>query len=108
MRSPLNLEQRLQTRSRSGALSCPHHELAVPPSVQPRAKDFLGITDSCCELHNEQGDGFFKVFIYLFEREKERTSGEGTERLGDRGSEAGSVLTVESLMWGSNSLTVRS
>ena len=35
--------------------------------------------------------------------------GGGAEREGDRGSEAGSVLTAESqLMWGSNSGTVRS
>ena len=35
-------------------------------------------------------------------------SGGGAEREGDRGSEAGSALTAESLMWGLNSRTARS
>ena len=34
-------------------------------------------------------------------------NGEGAEREGDRGSEAGTVLTATSPMWGSNSRTVR-
>ena len=49
--------------------------------------------------------------MFIFEREREgerqrdreRTSREGAERKGDRGSEAGSALTVENLMQGSNS-----
>ena len=46
------------------------------------------------------------MFLF-FEREKEiergreRTSGGGAKREGDRGSEASSVLTAKSLMWGS-------
>ena len=36
------------------------------------------------------------------EREKEHESGKGMEREGGRESEAGFVLPVQSLMWGSN------
>ena len=46
--------------------------------------------------------------FYYFMFEKESVSGEGAESGEDRGSEAGSALTAESLMWGSNSRTVRS
>ena len=49
----------------------------------------------------------FKCFIYFWERKRERMSREGAEREGDRGSEAGSLLTAESPMWGSNPRTVR-
>ena len=48
---------------------------------------------------------FFLMFIYFWERE--RASRGGAER-GDRGSKAGSELSAQSLMWGSNSQTVRS
>ena len=34
-------------------------------------------------------------------------SGGGAEREGDRGSEVGSTLTAESLLWGLNSHTMR-
>ena len=44
------------------------------------------------------------MFLFIFEREW----GRDREREGDRGSEVGSVLTVESPMQGSNSRTVRS
>ena len=40
---------------------------------------------------------FLSLFIL-----RERNSGGGAEREGDRESEAGSTLTAESLMWGSN------
>ena len=66
----------------------------------------------CCLVENIKGrclgelEGcFFFKFIY-FEKEKETASGGGAERDGDRGSEAGSMLTEESPMWGSNSQTV--
>ena len=49
---------------------------------------------------------FFK-HVYLLLTEKESASRGGAERKGDRGSEAGSVLTADSLMWGSNSPTER-
>ena len=54
---------------------------------------------------------FFKcLFIYLLrerERERERDHEQGkSRREGDRGSEAGSVLTAESPAWGLNSQTV--
>ena len=55
------------------------------------------------------------MFIYFWERERERereresthehTRGRGREREADRGSEAGSALTAESLMQGSDSQT---
>ena len=54
------------------------------------------------------------MFIYLRERKRDRDraqagrSGGGGAVRGDRGSEAASVLTAESLMQGSNSQTVRS
>ena len=53
-------------------------------------------------IYNEIICGFFLMFI--FERECEK----GAEREEDRGSEAGSTLTAESLLWGLNSQTVRS
>ena len=56
---------------------------------------------------------FLSLFIYFKKerergRERERPSGEGAEREGDRGSEAGSVLTAESPLQGLNSQTMRS
>ena len=47
-----------------------------------------------------------KIFLmlFIFERERERESRGGVEREGDRGSEAGSVLTAQSPMWGLNKL----
>ena len=58
---------------------------------------------------------FFLIFkmFYLSLRERASTSGRGSERGGDRGSEADSapkalVLIAQSLMWGSNPLTERS
>lgn len=47
--------------------------------------------------------------MFIFERERERgESWGGTERSEDRGSEVGSELTADSLIWGSNSKTTRS
>ena len=46
---------------------------------------------------------FFLVFIFETERDGGRA-----EREGDIGSEAGSVLTTESQVWGLNSRTMRS
>ena len=44
-----------------------------------------------------------KDFIYLFvEREGEHEWGRGRERQGERESQAGSTLPVQSLIWGSN------
>ena len=71
---------------------------------------------NCMEIHlfSLLISGFsLSVFICL-EREREREAAEegqrerGTERKGDRGSEAGSVLTAERLIRGPNSRTVRS
>ena len=52
----------------------------------------------------------FSLIILMFIFERERASGGGVQRGGDRGSEAGSVLTAESLIWvwGLNSRTARS
>ena len=47
-------------------------------------------------------------FIYLVLREREVGREGGTEREGNRRSEAGSTLTAVSQMRGSNSLTMRS
>ena len=49
---------------------------------------------------------FFNFFKCLFLRESMNRG--GAEREGDRGSQAGSTLTAESLMQGSNALIVRS
>ena len=46
---------------------------------------------------------FFLMFIFERERERVKVSRAGAEREGDRGSEVGSVQTVASLVWGSNS-----
>ena len=58
---------------------------------------------------------FLKMFIYLFcerererERERARVSRGRREREGERESQAGSVLSVQSLTQGSISQTVRS
>ena len=45
--------------------------------------------------------------MFIFERERKR-EWEKEEREGDRGSEAGCVLTAVNLMWDSNSQTMRS
>ena len=56
---------------------------------------------------------FIYLFIY-FERERERALASvragrgGAERKGERESQAGSVLTLQSLTWGPDSQTVRS
>ena len=51
---------------------------------------------------------FFKnLSLFIFKRERECVSGAQAEREGDRRSEAGSVLTAESLMWGSNPQAMR-
>ena len=47
------------------------------------------------------------VFIY-FERERDSMSRGGTERGRERDSQAVSTPSAQSLVWGSNSLTVRS
>ena len=49
---------------------------------------------------------FFNVYLFL--RERESTSVGEAQTDGDRGFEAGSMLTAESPMWGSNSQTMRS
>ena len=52
---------------------------------------------------------FFFLNAYLFIlRERESTHTGGAEREGDRESQAGSTLSSQSLMWGSNSWTERS
>ena len=53
-------------------------------------------------------DYFFNVYLFLRERERAHESRGGAEREGDRRSEAGSALTAESPMCGSNSRTMRS
>ena len=45
--------------------------------------------------------------LFIFGRERMRMSGAGAEKEGGQGSEAGSVLTAESPMRGSNSRTMR-
>ena len=47
---------------------------------------------------------FFLMLIYFGERERTRTSkqGRGREREGDTESEAGSRLSAQSPIWGSN------
>ena len=56
-------------------------------------------------LYNLTGS-FLKTCLFIYferqrERERESASGEGTEREGDRKSQAGSVLSAQSLMQGS-------
>ena len=57
---------------------------------------------------------FLNVYLFLRERERARerahvhTWAEEGQREGDRGSQVGSALTAESLMWGVNSWTMRS
>ena len=49
---------------------------------------------------------YFILLLFLFfERERVRVRG-GAKREGDRESQAGSVLSAQSLMWGSNLQTV--
>ena len=43
-----------------------------------------------------------KIFLNIFIFERARVSRGGAEREGDRGFEAGSVLTARSPMWGLN------
>ena len=53
---------------------------------------------------------FFLIFlIFIFKRERQRQcmSVGGVEREGDTESEAGSQLSAQSLMWGSNPRTQR-
>ena len=50
---------------------------------------------------------FLKVY-FIFEGERERESEQSEQSEGDTGSEAGSMLTEESWMLGSNSRTMRS
>ena len=61
-----------------------------------------------CNKVEKMSLSFFFKFIYFIEREKERVSKEGAEREGERESQAGSVLSVQSLVWGLNPRTVRS
>ena len=48
------------------------------------------------------------MFILLRERKREREHEQGRGRERDKGSEAGSVLTAVSPVWGSSSPTMRS
>ena len=48
------------------------------------------------------------MFIYVFQRERERENKLGAEREGDRESQAGSMPSVQSPMQGSNPQTMRS
>ena len=48
------------------------------------------------EVGSENGKDFIFFNVYLFLIEKERTSGGGAKREGDRGFEAVSMLTAES------------
>ena len=52
---------------------------------------------------------FFKVYLFFErERQKEHTNGKGAKREGERESQAGSKLPVQSLKWGLNPPTMRS
>ena len=46
--------------------------------------------------------------MFIFEREGGSISRGGAQKKGDRESEAGSALSGQSLLWGSNSQTMRS
>ena len=72
-------------------------------------------------LHRSSGNNVFdfgkcipsdvlmpKFIIHFWEIESEREWAAEGQREGDRGSELGSELLIASLMWGSNSWTVRS
>ena len=50
----------------------------------------------------------FCFLMFIFERERTHTQAGERQTEGDKGSEASSVLTVDSMMQGSNSQTVRS
>ena len=65
---------------------------------------FQNVYDYNLVMHTELL--FFNVFISESERTR-ASMGEG-QRERETGSEAGSVLTAVSLMWGSNSQTMRS
>ena len=62
----------------------------------------MGGKPSVLMYSNSFFKAFFKMFIYFL-----RGRG-GVERLEDRGSKAGSMLTSDSPMWGLNSRTMRS
>ena len=47
---------------------------------------------------------FIKVYLFIFEREREQV---GKGREGETESQAGSPLSVQSLMWDLNSRTIR-
>ena len=51
---------------------------------------------------------FLKVYLFIFETEREGTSGGGAEREGEGESQADSALSVRSPTRGSNPQTVRS
>ena len=52
---------------------------------------------------------FSNVYLFILrEKKREHEQGKGREREGDKGCEAGFVLTAESQMWGLNPLIVRS
>ena len=46
-----------------------------------------------------------RMYVFIYKRERKKVSEAGAEREGDRGSEAGSLLSAESPMWGLNSRT---
>ena len=61
----------------------------------------MSLTNPAPELTFANDYFFFSFFLtFIFEREREQ-AGEGAEREGDRGSEAGSSMIVESPMRGS-------
>ena len=70
-----------------------------------------GIESLECLLHRLlcQNDLFIYLFLSLFIlRERVRASRGGTKRERERESQVGSTLSGQSLMWGSNSQTMRS
>ena len=60
---------------------------------------------SLANLERMVNDHFLKIYLFIL---RDRANRGGAEREEDRGSPAGSVLSVQSLMWGLNSWTMRS
>ena len=82
----------IDVAGRSGALWSINLPLTLPFGTRCQRGSFL----FCFVL--------FLMFIYFWDRQRDREA----EREEDRGSEAGSAWTAVSLMWGSNSWTMRS
>ena len=72
---------------------------------------FLDCSLLDCSLLYRNTIDFFNVYLFLRDRDRERqreTAWGGSEREGDRDSEAGSMLLAQTPVWGLNPQTMRS